>query len=276
MCSRPLVALSVMLVAGCGSDGVNGLGNTTGVILQDTTTVNPTPVTVGFVSKSLVDGGVTYRYQVFIPANYNSVSKVPVILFMHGSGEKGSDNTSQLRAGLGPVVKAQASTFSSIVVFPQGPLGDNEARIAFIRISLAALNQTVAEYSKADQSRLYLTGLSYGGINGYELAYNNPTKFAAFVPIAASICAYCFTGSFTATAEAIAIVAPKVKALPIYQFQGELDPAVKTADVRLLVQTLRSMGSPILYKEYAGAGHEVWDQTYASAEMWAWLYAQKR
>ena len=157
--------------------------------------------TTGFVTKSLTDGGTTYGYQVFIPANYNTTSgPIPVIVFMHGSVEKGSDNQAQTNVGLGPVVKANASSFPAIVVFPQGPaIEGTVGNEIFDRITVSALDRTLAEYSKADPKRVYLTGISYGGIRGYEVAYRNPTKFAAWVPISASICAPCISGPTSTT-----------------------------------------------------------------------------
>ena len=164
MNSRLLAVVSALILTACsgGSDLVApGCTNPNGC--PDTTTIGPTNVQTGFVAKTYVDNGTTYKYQVFIPANYNaSTTRVPIILFLHGSGEKGSDNVAQTTIGLGPVVKANASTFPAIVVFPQAPATEN-SRDVFLQLAMATLNKTMAEYSKADATRIYLTGLSYGG-----------------------------------------------------------------------------------------------------------------
>ncbi|HEV7991812.1 MAG TPA: hypothetical protein VGP25_08310 [Gemmatimonadaceae bacterium] len=253
-----------LVVAACGgSDG-------------PTLSINQLPATAGFQTRTVSDGGVNYGFQVFIPANYNSVASVPVILFMHGSGAKGSDNVSQTNDGLGPVVKAQASTFPAIVVFPQSPATET-GRQVFVRIAPAALDQVLAEFTKADRSRIYLTGLSYGAVHAWDVAYHRPTTFAAFVPISGNPCGLCITGNpATTQAQGYQLVASALKTLPIWQFQGENDSQVSSASVRLEVQALKDAGSPIVYTQYASAPHEIWDQVYSNAAMWTWLYAQHR
>ncbi|MEO8562548.1 MAG: phospholipase [bacterium] len=264
-CNWSGAALALVLAAcGGGSEGV-----------LTTQISGGGEVTTGFVSRTVSDGGATYGFKVFIPANYNSVSKVPVILFMHGSGEKGSDNVSQTNTGLGPVVKANAS-FPAIVVFPQSPAGET-GRQVFVRIAPAALDQVMAEYSKADPTRIYLTGLSYGAIHAFEVAYRRPTTFAAFVPISGDPCGLCITGvASTTQAQGFQVVAPVLKNLPIWQFQGDQDTQVSVVQVRLEVDAFKAVASPILYSEIKGGPHEIWDSVYANPAMWAWLYAQHR
>ena len=239
------------------------------------TTGGTTNVATGFVTKTVVVSGQTFAYQVFIPASYNaSTAKIPIIAFMHGSGEKGSDNQKQLTSGLGPVVKSQEATFPAIVVFPQGPAGED--REGFKKITIAALDKTLSEYSKADASRQYLTGLSYGGIMNFEIAYASPTRFAAMVPISANICATCLTNSPTMTfAQAVQAAAQALKPLPIWQFHGERDAALKVADALAIKQAFVAAGNP--YKlDIVDGGHEIWDGVYRDPAMWTWLYAQRR
>jgi len=265
----PAVLLAAMLAACGGSDSV-APGCTPGTADCDSTGT----VTTGWVTKSMSVGGATYAYKVFVPANYNSVSSVPVILFMHGSGEKGTDNVKQTQVGLGPVVTAQAATFPAIVVFPQTPLGEGADPDP---LATTAMAQTLAEYTKSDTKRLYLTGLSFGGVHSFDLAYRSPTQWAAYVPIAATICPTCVTGTATTTfAQALQLVPPALKNLPTWQFQGELDPSISTAQVRQIDSAFVSLGANYKYTEYAGAGHEIWDTVYGTAAMWSWLWAQKR
>lgn len=280
------VALTLVAVA-CGGSDINspytGQYNPPGTTPPvDTTPTTPPPpttpttVTTGFVDRTVVDAGITYAFKVFVPANYNTATKVPVILFLHGSNQKGSDNVLQTNDGLGPVVKAQASTFPAIVVFPQAPANETGRQI-FVRIAPAALDKVMAEYTKSDPTRVYLTGLSFGAVHGFDVAYRRPTTFAAFVPISGDPCGLCITGnSSTTQAQGFQFVAPTLKSLPIWQFQGELDSQVSTTDVRLEVLTLQGAGSPIKYFEYKGAGHTIWDDVYQRADMWAWLWAQHR
>jgi predicted peptidase len=244
--------------------------------IDTTGTGGGTNVTTGFVTKSVVVDGVTYGYQVFVPANYNSQAKVPVILFLHGSGEKGSDNVAQTNVGLGPVVKAQATTFPAIVVFPQAPVGE-ATRATFLKIANASLDKTVSEYSKADATRIYLTGLSYGGIATFDIAYARPTTFAAVVPISATICAGCLTGSSTTTfAQGVSLAATALKTVPIWQFHGQIDAQVSVNDARAIETAFKANGDPYTLTVYPADGHDIWNQVYTYAAMWTWLYLQRR
>jgi predicted peptidase len=276
---KPILAVTLALVVGaCGaSSDINSSLYGGGGNPIDSTPGTGGNVSTGWLDRTVVDAGVTYAFKVFIPANYNSsTTKIPVILFMHGSGNKGSDNVSQTNDGLGPYVKANAGTFPAIVVFPQSPASET-GRTIFVRISAAALAKVTTEFTKSDPARVYLTGLSYGATHAWEVAYRDPTRFAAFVPISGDPCGLCITSNSTVTqVQGFQVVAPVLKSMPIWQFQGELDTQVSTPDVRTEVATLKSAGSPIKYTEYAGAGHQIWDTVYASTDMWAWLWAQHR
>jgi predicted peptidase len=261
-----------------GTGGTGGGGGTGGQV--DTAGVGngTTTATTDFVDKSLFVGGATYRYKVFVPANYNTATTVPVILALHGAGAQGSDNLVQTQTGLGRAVRAASATFPAIVVFPQGPAGaDIQTRATFFDISQLALELTLAAYKKSDLDRVYLTGLSYGGIVAFDVAYFNPTKFAAFLPLAASICAPCITGSGTTTnAQGYALVAAKLKALPIWQFHGELDTNLPTADARQIRDAFVAAKANYTYTELKGLDHAIWDGVYARSDVWAWLWAQHR
>jgi len=281
MRSRLLVT-AVVLAGGvaCGSDGVSNncvpsVTNPCTNPIDTTGTGGQTNVTTGFVSKSVVDGGTTYNYKVFIPAGYNaSTTKVPVILFLHGSGEKGSDNVSQTNVGIGPVVKAQAATFPAIVVFPQAPGGESVNEI-FDRIAVAAFDKTMTEYTKADPTRVYLTGLSYGGNRGYEIAYRNPTKFAAWLPISASICGGCLSTGATPQ-QGFVLAAQKLNSLPIWEFHGKLDGNISVNDSYAIEKAFLANGDPYKLTVYPTGAHAIWDQVYADASVWTWLYSKTR
>jgi len=275
MTYRSLISLLVLAVAGCSAaSDVTGT-STPPVTITPPPPGGPTVVKGAFNVRSTVDGGITYPYQVFVPAGYDATKKWPVILFMHGSGEKGSDNQAQIKVGLGPVVQAQAATFPAIVVFPQSP-ADEAGRVVFVRIATAALDATMTEFN-ADPARVYLTGLSYGGIHAFEVLYKNPTRFAAFVPISANICAFCIFGSpIPSMSQAAQSVVQKVPTLPVWQFQGSVDPNVPVADARTISTVFKSVDSGYQYTEYAGQGHAIWDQVYATPALFTWLYAQHR
>jgi predicted peptidase len=285
------VAFALISAAACGSStstgpspsstGTGGTGGTDGTGGQvDTSGVGngTTTATTGFVDKSLVEGGVTYRYKVFVPANYNTATTVPVILALHSAGDRGSDNLAQTLTGVGRVVRAAPTTFPAMVVFPQAPSGDvNQSHDAFVPIAQLALSLTLVAYKKSDLDRVYLTGHSFGGIAAFDIAYFNPTKFAAFLPVSANICAACITGSITTTsAQAAALAAPRLKPLPTWQFQGELDTNVPTAEVRGIRDAFVAVSANYTYTELKGLDHFIWDGVYARPDVWTWLWAQHR
>ena len=292
MRDAPLAVVAALTFAvACGSSpstgpshtstGDGGTGGTSGTGGQvDTAGVGngTTTATTGFVDKTLVEAGVTYNYKVFVPANYNTAAAVPVLLALHSAGDRGSDNLAQTQTGVGRVVRAAPTTFPAIVVFPQAPLGDiNQTHDVFVGIGQLALELTLAAYKKSDLGRVYLTGHSFGGIAAFDIAYFNPTKFAAFLPIAANICAACITGSGTTTAaQASALVAARLKAVPVWQFQGELDTNGPTFEVRQIRDAFVAVDAKYTYTELKGFGHPIWDDVYVGPDVWTWLWAQHR
>src|ERR1051325_9920667 len=118
-------------------------------------------VETGFLDRTVAVGGQSYRYQVYVPADYPAKAAWPVILFLHGSGERGADGLMQTTVGLGPAIRRAAKRFPAIVVFPQMP-ADSQWVGTPIQVALAALNRALDEFH-ADRDRVYLTGLSMGG-----------------------------------------------------------------------------------------------------------------
>ena len=136
----------------------------------------------GFLNRTVSLDGIEYRYQTYVPLNYNSTEKWPVMLFLHGAGERGSDGLKQTQVGLGKAIRLNPERWQSIAVFPQVPAGESWQGIAG-DIALAALDATIAEFS-VDESRLYLTGISLGGNGTWYLGYQNTERFAALVQFA--------------------------------------------------------------------------------------------
>jgi predicted peptidase len=261
-----------------GSGGTGGLTGTNGQVDSAGVGDGATTATTGFVDKSLSMGGGTYKYKVFVPENYNTAASVPVLLALHGLGDRGSDNLAQTRSGVGVVVRAAPTSFPAIVVFPQGPTGETiQSRDVFVDISQLALNLTLAAYKKYDPARVYVTGYSWGGIAAFQIAYFNSSKFAAFLPVAANICNACITGSgTTTTAQASALVASRLKTMPVWQFQGEVDTNVPTSEVRQIRDAFVAVNANYTYTELKGLDHGIADGVYARPDVWAWLWAQHR
>jgi predicted peptidase len=135
----------------------------------------------GFLNRRIELEGVSYRYQVYVPAEYSPTRRWPVILFLHGSGERGTDGLLQTSVGLGEAIRRHADRWPAIVVFPQAPPDYRwHGRIA--HLALAALDRTTREL-RTDPARVYLVGLSAGGNGVWNLAYRTPERFAAVVAV---------------------------------------------------------------------------------------------
>ncbi len=239
------------------------------------------PATAAFVDREVrVDGGL-HRYQVFVPARAATTARPPVIVFLHGSGERGDDNRRQVAVGLGPHVRRHMADFPAIVVFPQAPDGsewsDNTGLV------LAALDAAIAEFD-GDASRVYLTGMSMGGYGTWELAVREPGRFAALVPVCAGVTspgARRPTLRVTAVdgaSDPFAAVAGRVKDIPVWIFHGAKDDLVLPEQSRRMHAALQAAGArDPRYTEFPDANHNSWDPAYShTPELWEWLFAQRR
>lgn len=243
-------------------------------------TVTP-PRPVGFVARELNVAGVTRKYQVFVPTLAAGGTHPPVILFLHGSGERGSDGVEQTQAGLGPYVRHHADTFPAIVVMPQVPDGEEwsgrSAAVAF-----AALDAASNEFS-ADLSRTYLTGMSMGGYGTWELALRQPQRFAALVPVCGAVRQIRSDRALKVTSvehakDPYAAIAATLRDTPVWIFHGARDDVVPPTDDRALIKAFKAADAvDARYTELPDANHNAWDPTYAQTpELWTWLFAQHR
>jgi predicted peptidase len=256
------VVLAVLSMSGCAS--------------------TPAADTGHFVKRTVTVDGRPSRYQVFVPRNAQAQRGVlPVVLFLHGSGERGSDGRQQTQAGLGPYLREHARDFPALVVLPQAPKDEEWSGINN-RIALAALDATVAEFG-ADPTRQYLTGMSMGGYGSWNIALDNPTRFAAIVPVCGAVLAphavraSLFVESVAAEADPYAAIAARLNTTPIWMFHGAQDDVVLPEDDRRLKTAFDHAGAAdVRYTEYPQGNHNAWDATYADAAMWEWVFAQAR
>lgn len=235
----------------------------------------------GIHPREVVVDGAVRRFQIFVPAGYTPARKWPVILFLHGSGERGTDGVIQLRLGVGPYVEAHAKTFPAVVVFPQVPVTaeGHTTQATFQQaddIAMAALDHTLAEI-RADSTRIYVTGLSMGAILTWQVLYSRPNFFAAAVPISGTVCGWCLTGDRgTTPVQADTLIVRRVRPLPAWLFHGSLDHAAPAVNDRTLVPILKAAHWQVRYTEYPGAPHDIWGRAYQDPELWRWLFAQHR
>lgn len=225
--------------------------------------------------------GATVPYRLYVPHNYNPKGSYPVLVFLHGAGERGTDNSSQLKNAMGNLLNQENSPLlNSIVIAPQCPLSDQWVNVEEwsdgtysyktmpISSSLFAVVELLDEIEAelpTDTNRYYAMGLSMGGYGTWDLAARYPEKFAGIVPIC---------GGGDNSPEAIA----RIKDLPIYTVHGASDNVVPYANsTQKLIAELQAQGSTSYTVEVLnGYGHNVWDYTSKKAEIMIWLFSQAK
>jgi predicted peptidase len=236
----------------------------------------------GFLDRVISLNGSIYKYQVFVPENWSPTQKWPIILFLHGSGERGSDGLLQTEVGIPSAVRKERSRFPAIIVMPQCPISGWWAEPAMQAVALASLAAASKEF-KTDAKRIYLTGLSMGGYGTWALAASHPGKFAALVPICAGIVAPKIVlaerpelakASYPDEPGSYAEVAKKLGKTPIWIFHGDADPIVPVEGSRKMDEALKAAGGNIRYTEYPGVEHDSWDKAYTEPELMTWMLSK--
>jgi predicted peptidase len=237
-------------------------------------------VETGFLNRTVEVKGTTYKYQVYVPSDYATSQKWPVILFLHGAGERGNDGLVQTQVGLPPVIRGDMKKYPAIVIMPQVP-PDSMWNGGPAEAAMAALERTLKEFA-TDQDRVYLTGLSMGGNGSFYLGYRYAERFAAIAPVCG------FVTSWNEHWRPADVVAPgdqatafermaqKLAKTPVWIFHGEVDPVVPVDQSRKAAEALMKVNPQAKYTEVAGVGHNSWDNAYNSASFIAWLFAQKK
>lgn len=240
--------------------------------------VPPRPET-GFLNRSVAIGGETYRYQVYVPAAYDESRRWPLILFLHGSGERGSDGIRPTAVGLGSAIRSYPERFPAIVVFPQVPEGKRWAGDG-AAAALQALDSAMTEFH-GDPDRVYLVGISMGGRGALQIAAQSPDRFAALI----AVCGWVVPPKQIADLDPstapegvnpyVALATP-LKDLPIRLYHGSQDTIVPASESRRLALALHDLGSDAKYNEFADVGHAAWEKAFADPELWSWMFSKRK
>jgi predicted peptidase len=209
---------------------------------------------------------VAVDYLLFLPKGYDAKAEKrwPLILFLHGAGERGTDVWKVATHGPGKYASAHPD-FPFIIVSPQCP----ERQIWSKEVLLALLDEITAKYA-VDTNRTYLTGLSMGGYGSWDLGLSYPEKFAAIVPI-------CGGGQMISLLLSRHDKGPALKTLGVWAFHGGKDPVVPLEESQRMVDVLRKEGLPdVKLTVYPEAGHDSWTETYRNPELYDWLLKHER
>jgi predicted peptidase len=197
------------------------------------------------------------NYLTFLPKSYSAKgAPVPLIIFLHGSGESGSD-LNKVKAWGPPAIAEKDPEFPFMVVSPQAPQGE----WWHARVLKGMIDEVLAKYN-VDRRRVYLTGLSMGGYGAWDLAMNYPQYFAAIAPI-------CGGGN--------TIRIGNLKKVPTWAFHGLKDDAVPEQESARMVAALKAAGGDVKYTVLPEAGHvDAWVYAYGEAGLFEWFLSHRR
>jgi len=221
--------------------------------------------------------GYSMYYRLYLPEDYSEDKDYPVILFLHGAGERGTDNVSQLKLGIiEPFRNTEHPIYDCIVVAPQCPKGSKWVNVeawtdvnystdsiaeSFELASVYELMTKLGDTYSTDKDRYYVTGLSMGGFATWDIIVRHPDMFAAAAPVCG--------GADSRKADII-------KDIPIRTYHGLLDSTVPYLGTATMAQKLRDAGArDFEYITYPNSNHDIWTAVYARADLFDWMLTQK-
>ena len=215
-----------------------------------------------FLKKVYEDEQGSHKYQVFLPAGYDKQKQYPTILYLHGSEDCGRDGVKQVRSGLGPFVRARAAEYPFIVVFPQCETTQGRRYLERWKagspdavLALKILGQVERDFG-VDRRREIVTGWSMGAYGAWSLAMQNPSRFAAVVPV---------SGGGDTTRVSV------LKDVPVWVVHGPKDRVVYPERAREMVAALKKAGGRVRFDEPKSSAHGVWQRAYDSQALETWL-----
>ena len=219
--------------------------------------------------------GAKLGYRLLAPQNYDKAQKYPLVVFLHGAGERGDDNAAQLKHGAPVFAKPEnREKYPAFVFAPQCPKDQTWSAVKgwtdaesfqsepkpAMKLVLGAIDALAKEVS-IDPDRLYITGLSMGGYCTWDLLSRIPERIAAALPV-------CGGGDATKI--------PVAKGVAVWAFHGMQDPVVPVARSREMIAALTAAGGAPLFSEYPYVKHDSWNLAYGEPELLAWMFAQRR
>jgi predicted peptidase len=221
----------------------------------------------GVLTRDIQIGERTYGYQVFVPAVLAGKADVPLIVFLHGIGQRGEGGFIPNKGAEARFVRHFLEPLSAVVVIPQCVRTKYWHDPEMEEMGMAAVERSTEEFA-ADPTRIYLIGVSMGGYGAWHLAVKYPGRFAAVIPICG--------GSPRTRGDRWTPLAEKIGPTPVWAFHGSDDRVVPASESRKMVEALRKVeGNRVRYTEVEGVGHNVWLNAAADPELLPWLLAQR-
>jgi predicted peptidase len=219
--------------------------------------------------------GTVVRYQLAVPEKIEAGKTYPLVLFMHGAGERGTDNQAQLKHGVKAILReTEKINEPCFLIAPQcpkelwwTPLDESKTKLIAagqpnpLLEGVMALAAELSKTKPVDPTRFYVTGISMGGFATWDLLGRLPEKIAAAAPI-------CGGGDVT--------LVHRYKDVPIWAFHGEADPTVPVTATKTLVAALEAAGGKPKTTYYPGVGHDSWTVSYDNPELVRWLFDQRK
>ena len=230
----------------------------------------------GFLNRKIEVDGVTYRFQVYLPEEWrrDDNRSWPIILFLHGRGERGSEGMWQTQIGLPAEVRDHPERWPFVIVMPQCPLPDHWTDNKMLDMAMAALDQESEEFH-GDPDRTYLTGLSMGGYGAWELARLHPRRWAAIAIAAGGIFWSYEPDRWQQSATLPTEYARVIGRTPIWLFHGSDDPVVALRQDDLMFDAFKAGNGNIRLWVYQGLQHDCWTRAFNEPELPRWLLGHR-
>jgi poly(3-hydroxybutyrate) depolymerase len=231
----------------------------------------------GFLNRKIQINGATYRFQVYLPEDWrrDDHKQWPVILFLHGRGERGSEGMWQTQIGLPQELRDHPERWPFVVVMPQCSQGHYWTDSDMLELAMTSLDREVAEFH-GDVSRTYLTGLSLGGYGAWELARLHPNRWAAVAIAAGGVFWSYAPERWQRAATLPAEYAQAIGRLPVWLFHGADDNIVVPRQSDLMYSAGKTAGGNIRLWIYQGLRHDCWTRAYNEPDLPRWLLANRR
>jgi len=228
----------------------------------------------GFLNRKITLRGVTYHFQIYVPEEYRREDRTPwpIMLFLHGRGERGSEGLWQTQVGLPQAVRDHPERWPMLIVIPQCPMGHFWTDPAMLQMAMAALDMEVAEFH-ADPDRTYLTGLSMGGYGAWELMRTHTHQWAAMVVAAGGVFWSYSPERWKQSATLPAEYARALGKTSVWLFHGSEDNIVAPKQSEMLYEAIRANGGRERLWIFQGLGHDCWTRAFNEPDLPRWILA---